>query len=73
MLGRMDACPLVKVVKCSAANKSIREEFAAAKSVKIGSYTITLAEAADNAAAQAVEADFVQTSVDLVDGFKNRY
>ncbi len=71
MLGRMDACPLVKVVKCSAANKSIREEFAAAKSVKIGSYTITLAEAADNAAAQAVEADFVQTSVDLVDGFAN--
>ena len=71
MLGRMDACPLVKVVKCSAANKSIREEFAAAKSVKIGTYTITLAEATDNAAAQAVEADFVQTSVDLVDGFAN--
>ena len=71
MLGRMDACPLVKVVKCSAANKSIREEFAAAKSVKIGTYTITLAEAVDNAAAQAVEADFVQTSVDLVDGFAN--
>jgi hypothetical protein len=71
MLGRMDACPLVKVVECSAANKSIREEFAAADSVKIGTYTIALAEATDNAAAQAVEADFVQTSVDLVDGFAN--
>jgi hypothetical protein len=71
MLGRMDACPLVKVVTCSAANKSIREEFAAADSVKIGTYTIDLEEAAAGKAAQEVVADFVQTSVDLVDGFAN--
>ena len=71
MLGRMDACPLVKVVSCSAANKSIREEFDAATSVVIGSKTITLNAATDTAAAQKVEADFVQTSVDLVDGFAN--
>lgn len=64
-LGRMDACPLVKVVSCSADNKSIREEFDAATSVVIGSKTITLE------AGQKVEADFVQTSVDLVDGFAN--
>lgn len=72
-LGRMDACPLVKVVKCSAADKSIREEFDAATSVVIGSKTITLAAADTNAGtpAQKVEADFVQTSVDLVDGFAN--
>ena len=70
-LGRMDACPLVKVVSCSAANKSIREEFDAATSVVIGSKTITLAAATATAAAQKVEADFVQTSVDLVDGFAN--
>jgi hypothetical protein len=71
MLGRMDACPLVKVVTCSAADKSIREEFAAATSVVIGSKTITLAAATATTAAQKVEADFVQTSVDLVDGFAN--
>lgn len=70
-LGRMDACPLVKVVSCSADNKSIREEFDAATSVVIGSKTITLAAATATAAAQKVEADFVQTSVDLVDGFAN--
>jgi len=70
-LGRMDACPLVKVVKCSDANHSIREEFDAATSVVIGGVTITLAAATADAAAQKVEADFVQTSVDLVDGFAN--
>ena len=72
-LGRMDACPLVKVVKCTDENTSIREEFAEATKVEIGSHTITL-EAADadaGTAAQTVEADFVQTSVDLVDGFAN--
>ena len=68
-LGRMDACPLVKVVESG--SKSIREAFATATAVKLGTYTITLAEATETAAAQAVEADFVQTSVDLVDGFAN--
>jgi len=72
-LGRMDACPLVKVVKCSSNDKSIREEFAAATSVVIGSKTITLAAADTDAGTPAQEAvaDFVQTSVDLVDGFAN--
>ena len=65
MLGRMDACPLVKVVECTNANTSIVEEFNAATSVVIGSKTITLA------AGQKVTPDFVQTSVDLVDGFAN--
>lgn len=68
-LGRMDACPLVKVVESG--DKSIREAFDAATEVKIGAYTVTLAGASDGKAAQKVEADFVQTSVDLVDGFAN--
>ena len=68
-LGRMDACPLVKVVESG--DKSIREAFADAASVKLGTYTIALEEASEGKAAQAVEADFVQTSVDLVDGFAN--
>ena len=68
-LGRMDACPLVKVVESG--SKSIREAFDAATTVKIGSHTVTLATASDGKAAQKVEADFVQTSVDLVDGFAN--
>ena len=68
-LGRMDACPLVKVVESG--DKSIREAFDAATQVKIGEYTVTLAGASDGKAAQKVEADFVQTSVDLVDGFAN--
>ena len=68
-LGRMDACPLVKVVESG--DKSIREAFDAATTVKIGSHTVTLAGASDGKAAQKVEADFVQTSVDLVDGFAN--
>lgn len=68
-LGRMDACPLVKVVESG--SKSIREAFDAATTVKIGSHTITLAVAGEGKAAQKVEADFVQTSVDLVDGFAN--
>ena len=75
-LGRMDACPLVKVVECSDNNTSIREEFDAATSVVIGSKTITLETEEKEGdvvtkAAQKVEADFVQTSVDLVDGFAN--
>jgi len=73
-LGRMDACPLVKVVECG--EKSIREAFADATTVKIGTLELKLAEAVEEngvvtTPAQAVEADFVQTSVDLVDGFAN--
>lgn len=80
-LGRMDACPLVKVVDCG--KKSIREAFADATTVKIGTMdAIALEQAAVPAdpttgtpAQEAVkidiEADFVQTSVDLVDGFAN--
>lgn len=73
-LGRMDACPLVKVVECG--DKSIREAFAEAEEVKIGDLTLDLQVEADpDAGTEAVdikvEADFVQTSVDLVDGFAN--
>ena len=71
-LGRMDACPCAVVVDSK--NVSLREAFAAAKSVVIGNKTITLATEGegDNAKqTQFVEPDFVQTSVDLVDGFAN--
>lgn len=71
-LGRMDACPCAVVVESG--NVSLREAFAAATSVKIGSKTITLTtegEGDDAKQTQFVEPDFVQTSVDLVDGFAN--
>lgn len=71
-LGRMDACPCAVVVESG--NVSLREAFAAATSVKIGSKTITLTtegEGNDAKQTQFVEPDFVQTSADLVDGFAN--
>lgn len=68
--GRMDACPLVKVVsvaKKDNQDQSLAEAFDAAKTVVVGGKTITL----DTETNQKVTPDFVQTSVDLVDGFAN--
>lgn len=67
--GRMDGCPLVKVWDGENEHKgnelSLRELFDAATSVKIGDADITLEDG------QKICPDFVQTSVDLVDGFAN--
>lgn len=66
--GRMDGCPLVKVwdtTEDALQDKSLREMFNDADSVVIGDVTVTLNEG------QKVRPDFVQTSVDLVDGFAN--
>jgi len=60
--GRMDGAPMAKVVSCG--DISLREAFAAATEVKIGDATVTVE-------AGSIRADFVQTSVDLVDGFAN--
>jgi len=75
--GRMDGCPLVEVKDTTDENTSVREAVAEAKTVKIGSATVTL-EAGQEATAdtpavpaQTVDVDFVQTSVDLADGFAN--
>lgn len=62
-LGRMDACPLAVVEESG--NVSLREAFAAATSIKIGTADAIEVEAG------TLEPDFVQTSVDLVDGFAN--
>lgn len=84
--GRMDGCPLVEVVSCTKTsgtgadattdNVSVREALVDAESLKIGAKTISLAaaEATDDTPAKeatVVTADFVQTSVDLADGFAN--
>lgn len=61
--GRMDGCPLVEVEESG--DVSLREALAAATSLTIGE-----AEAV-TVAAGTLEADFVQTSVDLADGFAN--
>ena len=60
--GRMDGAPMAKVVSCG--NTSLREAFAAATSVVIGEKTISVV-------AGSIRADFVQTSVDMIDGFAN--
>lgn len=60
--GRMDGAPMAKVVSCG--EKSLREAFAAATAVVIGETTV-------NVEAGSIKADFVQTSVDLIDGFAN--
>ena len=75
--GRMDGCPLVEVVDCGDEDTSVREAVASATTVTLGGAEITLEAAqgtegeADYVPAQTVEADFVQTSVDLADGFAN--
>ena len=60
--GRMDGAPMAKVVSCG--ETSLREAFAAATAVEIGEKSVTVE-------AGSIRADFVQTSVDLVDGFAN--
>lgn len=75
--GRMDGAPLVKVWDddTDLGNKSLREVFeeAAGKEVTIGGKNIKLV--VENEAGEEVPVkvrpDFVQTSVDLVDGFAN--
>ena len=67
--GRMDGCPLVEVKESG--NVSVREALAAATSVVIGNTTVALQAAQAAVEAQVLEADFVQTSVDLADGFAN--
>ena len=73
--GRMDGCPLVKVGADITGNKSLREIFAEATDVTIGSIKVdgTVEGDADAKAYVAgdLTPDFVQTSVDLVDGFAN--
>jgi hypothetical protein len=58
--GRMDGAPMFKVGKCE--NVSLREAFLAATEMVIGDQTV---------AVEKLGVDFVQTSVDLVDGFAN--
>ena len=75
--GRMDGNPCVEVKESGTV--SVREAVSAATSVVIGSKTVTLQaaqEADEEEGTPAVEAqvlgvDFVQTSVDLIDGFAN--
>lgn len=61
--GRMDGCPLVEVKESG--DVSLREALATATSLTIGdAEAVTVEEG-------TLEADFVQTSVDLADGFAN--
>ena len=71
--GRMDGAPLVKVWddNTDLGDKSLREVFdeAAGETVSIGGVSIELK--GENNAPVKIRPDFVQTSVDLVDGFAN--
>lgn len=71
--GRMDGAPLVKVWddNTDLGDKSLREVFdeAAGETVSIGGVSIELKGEKD--APVKIRPDFVQTSVDLVDGFAN--
>lgn len=69
--GRMDGCPLIEVSKNMTSELSIREMFEAATSATIGGVAVTLEAATGDTPAQKLTPDFVQTSVDLVDGFAN--
>ena len=80
--GRMDGAPLVKVwndseeLKANLGDKSLREVFEEAKgtSIKVGDKVVTLkvkVEGQEEKVDVAIRPDFVQTSVDLVDGFAN--
>ena len=62
---RIDNSVIVKVVKCSDANKSIADEFEAATSITVGS------NAAITVAAGSVRADLVSGAADHVQGFAN--
>ena len=65
--GRMDGAPMFKVVSCGDANTSLREAFAAAVNFEVAGATLL----AKDLTAGTIVADFVQTSVDLIDGFAN--
>lgn len=65
--GRMDGAPMAKVVTCGDANTSLVEAFDKATSVVVGETTVTLT----TDPVQKVKPDFVQTSVDFIDGFAN--
>lgn len=65
--GRMDGAPMFKVVSCGDANTSLREAFAAAVNFEVAGAKLL----AEDLTAGTIVADFVQTSVDLIDGFAN--
>ena len=73
--GRMDGAPLVKVwndnddFKANLGEKSLREVFE--DSEVPGAPTVQVGTADEIALDKAIRPDFVQTSVDLVDGFAN--
>ena len=73
--GRMDGAPLVKVwndnddFKANLGDKSLREVFE--DSEVPGAPTVQVGTANEIALDKAIRPDFVQTSVDLVDGFAN--
>ena len=73
--GRMDGAPLVKVwndnddFKANLGDKSLREVFE--DSEVPGAPTVQVGTADEIALDKAIRPDFVQTSVDLVDGFAN--
>ena len=80
--GRMDGAPLVKVwndseeLKANLGEKSLREVFEEAKgtSIKVDKVVVPLkvkVEGQEEKVDVAIRPDFVQTSVDLVDGFAN--
>ena len=73
--GRMDGAPLVKVwndnddFKANLGDKSLREVFE--DSEVPGAPTVQVGTAVESTLDKAIRPDFVQTSVDLVDGFAN--
>ena len=80
--GRMDGAPLVKVwndseeLKANLGEKSLREVFEEAKgtSIKVDKVVVPLkvkVEGQEEKVDVAIRPDFVQTSVDLIDGFAN--
>ena len=66
-LGRMDGCPLVEVT--SSGDVSVREAIEGQTSLTVGSASAAFETLGDKSDKAGV--DFVQTSVDLADGFAN--
>lgn len=65
--GRMDGCPLVEVVESG--DKSVREAIEGQTSLTVGAGSAAFETLEDKSDKAGV--DFVQTSVDLADGFAN--
>ena len=65
--GRMDGCPLVEVVESG--DKSVREAIEGQTSLTVGAGSAAFETLGDKSDKAGV--DFVQTSVDLADGFAN--